>query len=133
MKYILVVFLLVSSIAVYSQGTVKDEDKITSTQIIPMVLTDTRLGTIIQYFEGIDLKYLYVPNEFFNSGMVSRIYVGSTDVTPQLSVIFKNGKPFRMKIYMPRNASSMTYRYKEMLTDEEVEKFKTKELLINFF
>ena len=129
----IVSILLLNVFSIYSQDTGKTEDRITSTSIIPVTITDTRLGSIIQYYQGVDLKYVYIPNDFFNTGKVVRVYVDSTDITPQLSVIFKNEKAFRMKIYMPRNASSLTYRYKEMLTDEEVEKFKTAELLIDFF
>jgi hypothetical protein len=132
LRYI-AVLLLFCSLSAYSQDTKGTEDKITSTNIIPLVITDTHLGSIIQYYQGVDMKYLYVPSEFFISGKAVRVYMDSSDLTPQINVIFKNEKAFRMKIYMPRNASSLTYRYKDVLTDEEIEKFKTKEILVDFF
>jgi hypothetical protein len=132
-KYLFFVFIFISTIQLYSQNTNIPADKLTSTNIIPLVITDTRLGSIIQYYQGVELKTLYIPNDFYNSGKAVKVYDDSPNVTPQMSIIFKNSKAFRIKIYTPRIASSLTYRYKEILTDEEIEKFKTKELLVDFY
>ncbi|OHD18114.1 MAG: hypothetical protein A2086_05600 [Spirochaetes bacterium GWD1_27_9] len=117
----------------FSEDTKKEpEDKYTTMNIMLTKIVDTSKGVIIEYFAGDQLTYTYLPDDFFKSGMAVRVWEDDRNISPQANVVFKNLKPFKVKLYIPRNASSLIYRYKEFLTDEEKDKFKVTDLEFKF-
>ena len=133
-KLLILVILILSISLAYSQDTTSTtiQSKLTSVNIMLVTIIDTPKGMILEYFGSTDVKRIYLPFDFFNKSIAVKVFEEDADVAPQASVIYKDLQPFKIKIYMPRKASSLTYRYKDMLSDEEKEKFKTTNLIVEF-
>ncbi|HOV13376.1 MAG TPA: hypothetical protein PK771_03740 [Spirochaetota bacterium] len=134
-KITILFFILIFSFGyVYSQDAKKDEqkDKFTTMNIMLTQVIDTPKGVILEYYAKDDIQYTYLPDRFFEESMAVRVWENDTTISPQANVVFKNGEQFKVKIYMPKNASSLIYRLKDFLSDKEKEAFKVKELKFVF-
>jgi hypothetical protein len=131
-RLLALILILCAYGVLFAQDKKSDEpqDKYTTVNIMLTQITATKLGSIVQYFGKDELKLLYIPDDFYNKNIAVNVWENDTKISPQMNVVYKNLKPFRVKIYIPKNASSLTYRYKELLTDEEKDKFKTSEIII---
>lgn len=110
-----------------------DKDKYTAQNYLVSRIIDTPLGKIVEYypdgsFEG---KMLYLPSKFFNDGSAVVVNETNTNISPQMNVIFKNGKPFRAKLYINPTASDARNKYIEVLSNSIREGFQTEELVID--
>jgi hypothetical protein len=131
-KLIIICLFVFSSMIIYSQDNKpkESENKYSTVNIKFEKITDTRYGVILEYFGKEVYRTIYLSDYLFQNNIAVKVWEEDYNVAGQANVVYKDGKPFRIKIYVPRNASDLTYRFKEYVTDEEKEKFKSKELII---
>ncbi len=84
----------------------------------------TKMGLILVYYVDDVAKESYIPFEFFRDGRAKQVVEDSYMITPQANIIYKNGKPFKVKIYVPSKTSGTAYKLIDALSDEVQEKFK---------
>lgn len=133
-------FILVLSIGVlFSQDAKKDDvkkeevkDKFTTMNIMLTQVIDTPKGMILEYYAKNDVKYTYIPLSFFDQSIAVKVWEDDRNISPQANVVFKNLEQFKVKIYIPKNASSLVYRMKDFLSEDDKKAFETKELKFVF-
>ena len=129
LRIILIVLLFSSLTFIYGQDTgAEQNDKYTTQNIMLTRITECRYGLILEYFSGVDLKTSYIPNKFFIDGTAVKIVENDTNISPQMNIIYKNLKPFKVKLYLATNVASLTYRYMDFVSSEIAEKFKVEGL-----
>ncbi len=131
---VLILVFIFAFVSLYSQGTKKDEqeDKFSTMNVMLTQIIDTPKGVIVEYYAKDEIQYTYIPNKFFEESIAVRVWENDTSISPQANVVFKNGEQFKVKIYMPKNTSSLVYRMKDFLNEKEKEAFNTKELKFTF-
>jgi len=86
----------------------------------------------LEYYAKNEPQYVYLPFSFFDESIAVKIWEDDRNISPQANVVFKNLEQFKVKIYMPKDASSLVYRMKDFLTDDEKKAFEVKELKFVF-
>ncbi len=128
MKRILVLFLTLLSLSAYSQSP---KDKMSTKNYAINMIYTTQLGWIIDYNDYGSSKQIFLKSSFFRDGTAVRVAEDDT-IAPQMNLVYKNLKPFKLKIYVPVNVESRSYiRTIDILSPEMVEKFQAKELTID--
>ncbi len=118
----------------YAADEKKEEakDKYTTMNIMLSQVIDTPMGMILEYYAKNEPQYVYLPFSFFDESIAVKIWEDDRNISPQANVVFKNLEQFKVKIYMPKDASSLVYRMKDFLTDDEKKAFEVKELKFVF-
>lgn len=137
-KILAISMLFVFILSVNAQDAAKDsaqeEDNSKYTVVNSMIrqVVQTSEGLIITYKVDRNFKTTYIPNRFFKEKIAMRIDENNSSVSPQMSVVLKDGKPYRVKLYLANNQSNLTYQYAEILSQNMRDKFKIEELQIEF-
>ena len=101
-----------------------DDIKITTTNIMIYRIFQTRMGLVIEYIAGSRYRRTYFPNSFIMNKTVIKIVEDDYSITPQMNVVYKNGEPYKVKLYIPPVADGYIYQLIEFMPDDLIEKFK---------
>ena len=89
----------------------------------------TNLGIVVVYNTGRKYKEAYLPNKFFQDGRVKMVPTNETGMNMQANVFYRNGKPYKVKIYTNKNAQGPGYVVRENVTKTMKDKFDSTEEL----
>ena len=110
-----------------------DDIKITTVNVMIYRIYSTRMGMVVEYFAGDNIKTTYFPNSFFMNKTVVKIIEDDYSITPQMNVVYKDQVPYKIKLYVPPIYDGYIYRIIEFMPDDLVEKFKaTTKLEVEF-
>ena len=123
-RLLLIVCILSVCLALYPQAT-QQEDKYTSVNIMVSKVTSTELGYIVQYYAGGKFRELYLPTRFFFNGLAVKVVEESPQIAPQMSIIYKNLAPLKVKLYMPSNPEGLQYPAIEFMPKDMTDKFNS--------
>lgn len=130
--FILSILLIsVCQFSVFSEESVPIDTFFTRNIMIDTVIY-TNKGIILNYYSDNKPKQSYLPNSFFLDGKAKQVVDNDRSTTPQANVIFKNGKAFKVKLYVPKNAFCGRYKVVDVLSEEQKEKFKVEELIFEW-
>ncbi|HOF00220.1 MAG TPA: hypothetical protein PK385_03640 [Spirochaetota bacterium] len=130
--FILPILLLsVCQFSVFSEESIPIDTFFTRNIMIATVIYTNR-GIILNYYIDNKPRETYLPNAFFINGKAKQVIDEDRSTTPQANVIFKNGKAFKIKLYVPKNAFGGRYKVIDVLSEEQKEKFKTEELIFEW-
>lgn len=130
--FILSILLLsVCQFSVFSEESIPIDTFFTRNIMIDTVIY-TNKGIILNYYSENNFRQTYLPNSFFLDGKAKQVVDNDRSTTPQANVIFKNGKPFKIKLYVPKNAFGGRYKVVDVLSEEQKEKFKTEDLIFEW-
>lgn len=129
----LIVLLLISVFFVVNAQEAEDDAKYTVVNAQINQVVQTTEGLIVRYRVDGKSKTTYIPNKFFREKIAVRIDENNTKISPQMSVILKDTKPYRVKLYLANNQSNMTYRITDLVTDKMKESFNIEELQIELW
>jgi|GEM_PF-1647397 len=125
-RIILFLFILIFSSLCFAQEN-DSQAKYTAVNFMVERIYFTRLGLIVYYYAEGRFQYLYLPNKFFNDGIAIKIKEGDGKITPQMSIIFKNFEPVKVKLYVPFVFDGPRYRIMDYLTKTIEDKFNSTE------
>lgn len=92
----------------------------------------TSLGLVVAYYSGGDLLTSYLPEKFFKPGSFC-VEIPENSVTAgTISLIYKNGEIFRIKIYIPTVPISGLYGMQYKMTEEDKQKFNIDKPVFEF-
>jgi len=128
---LIIITALFCSGALYAQDSTQ-KDKFSTLNFQLTTVWDTSLGVILEYILKGTAKYAYIPNKFFIDRTAVKIWDDDGYIAPQANVIFKNGEPFRIKIYIPRKPQGLQYRIIEILPDDTIKKFSVDKLVFEY-
>jgi hypothetical protein len=120
----LIILVLIINLSIYSQTT-PQEDKYTSINIMVNTVTTTELGNIVEYFAGGKFRQLFLPTKFYFGGIAVKVVEDDPHIAPQMSVIYKNLVPVKVKIYMPAYPVGYKYPVIPYLSKELIDKFNS--------
>ncbi len=89
----------------------------------------TNLGIVVVYNTGRKYKEAYLPNKFFQDGRVKMVPTTESGMNMQANVFYRNGKPYKVKIYTNKNAQGPGYVVRENVTKTMKDKFDSTEEL----
>ena len=89
----------------------------------------TNQGLVVVYYTGRKFKEAYLPNKFFTDGRVKMVCTNESDMNLQANVFYRNGKPYKVKIYTNKNAQGPGYIVRENITKTMKDKFDSTEEL----
>ena len=89
----------------------------------------TNQGIVVVYNTGRKYKEAYLPNKFFEDGRVKMVCTNESDMNLQANVFYRNGKPYKVKIYTNKNAQGPGYIVRENITKTMKDKFDSTEEL----
>ncbi len=135
MKKFLFVFAIFFSFAfIYAQNNTvanSTSDKYSAMPFMISQIFECSEGVVVKYItDKGDIKTTYLPFKFFRDGTVVRVTENDTKISPQMSVVFKNLKQFKVKLYLAENQSNNVYRIIDTVTPTLREKFNINELQI---
>lgn len=116
---------------VYPQES-DDNAKYTIVNAMIGQVVESSLGLIVTYKIDTTWNTAYIANKFFKEKIAMRIDENNTNVSPQMSIVLKDGKVYRVKLYLANNQSNMTYRYASLLSNAQKERFGSEELEMEF-
>lgn len=125
-KFFLIVILLfiLGSTGIFAQDSLPI-DKYDTKNIMLASIIYTKLGLILVYYIEDVAKEAYIPFQFFRDGRAKQVAENSSIITPQANIIYKNGRPFKIKIYIPTKSTGGTaYKLMDAIPDDIKEKFK---------
>jgi hypothetical protein len=125
-KIIFIILILFFGTLCFAQES-GGQDKYTAVNFMVERIYFTRYGLIIHYFKEGRYEYLYLPNKFFEERIAVRIKEGDGKIVPQMSVIFKNLEPIKVKIYVPFVFDGPKYRIVDYVPTKMEERFKNTE------
>lgn len=133
-KKIILALLFIFSISILSaqESNTENEDKFSVVNVMLTRITDCRYGMILEYFHGIKLKKVYIPNQFLIDGRAIKVVENDVRVSPQMNIIYKNFEPFKVKLYLAKDISNLTYQFIDYVPPELAEKFNITELTFDF-
>ncbi len=141
LKKIAILILVLGVFTVYGQDVAKttptpdtNEEDAKYTVVSAMInqVIQTAEGLIVEYKIDRNFRTTYIPNKFFKDKIAVRIDENNTNISPQMSIVLRNSKPHRVKLYLATKLSNMTYRYADLITDATKKKFEINELTIEF-
>ena len=94
-------------------------------------VVESSLGLIVTYKIDTTWNTAYIANKFFKEKIALRIDE-TIPISPQMSIVLKDGKVYRVKLYLSNNQSNMTYRYASLLSNAQKERFGSEELEMEF-
>ncbi|MBQ3922604.1 MAG: hypothetical protein II707_04845 [Spirochaetales bacterium] len=89
----------------------------------------TTQGVVVVYNTGRKYKEAYLPNKFFQDGRVKMVPTTESGMNLQANVFYRNGKPYKVKIYTNKNAQGPGYVVRENVTKTMKDKFDSTEEL----
>jgi hypothetical protein len=133
-KYILAALVLLTICMVPVNGQANDDsgDKFTSVNVMLSTVYTTKLGMILEYYSSQKIQQTYLPNQFFIDGRALKVYEDNSNLTPQINIIYKNQKPYKVKIYVPSKPYGLTYRTISFITEELRKGFAVSDLKFEF-
>lgn len=134
-KKIVIALLMLCMVTIYAQdkpASEENDDKYTVVNIMLNQIFQCSEGLILKYRANNENKIAYIPNKFFRQRIAVKVDEEDTNISPQMNLILKNGKPHRVKLYLASKASNMTYRLMEFVTADTRSKFKMDELQIEY-
>lgn len=128
----IILFFLLISINIFAQNFVLN-DRFETKNIMLASIIYTKMGLILVYYVNDVAKESYIPFEFFRDGRAKEVVEDSIMITPQANIIYKNGTPFKVKIYVPSKTRGTAYKLLDAISDEIKEKFNnTKDLYFEY-
>ncbi|HOJ65146.1 MAG TPA: hypothetical protein PLE45_12085 [Spirochaetota bacterium] len=122
--FLIFIFLLIAGFnSLFSEDSIPI-DKYDTKNIMLSSIIYTKLGLILVYYVDDIAKEAYVPFEFFRDGRAKQVIEDDIMVTPQANIIYKNGKPFKVKIYVPTKTRGTAYKLMDAMPEDIKEKFK---------
>ena len=133
--YILLIILIVISIVPYINSEEDtSKDRFTALNALIETVYYTQYGMIVEFLSEGKIRQLYIPNRFFDEQLAIRFTEGTEAYAPQLSVIYRNLEPFRIKLYLPKVPYGPKYVTLEYPSDEIINKFKnTEKIEVSFW
>ena len=83
----------------------------------------TSLGLIVAYYSESELRISYLPEKFFRAGSYCVEIPENSSSSGTMSLIYRNGEIFRVKIYIPSIPIAGLYGMQYKMTDEDKQKF----------
>ena len=128
--FTVIFFLLVSFVfgqAADGHGdNISKDTKFTTINFLISQITDTPEGTILEYRTEYKsfLSTLYIPHSVFQTKKAIKVVSNTPSVRNQMNLILRDGKPDRLKVYVPPiNHSSSKFLYKNVLSQEDRNEF----------
>ncbi len=122
----LALFMFAQEADGHDDSKVSADTKFTTINFLIASITDTPQGTIVEYRTeyNLSLSTAYIPLSVFASKKVIKIVSNTAAVRNQMNLILKDGKPDRLKMYVPpANFGSTKFKYKTSLSKDEKDEF----------
>jgi hypothetical protein len=132
--YIILIVVFAMSLTYAQDAKKRDDSKYSCVNVMLSKVYFTRVGLILEYFTGNQMRQTYLPNKFFEQGMAIKVVDNDQKTTPQMNVMYKDLQPYKVKIYMPLAQDGLTYQIIEFMTKEQEDKFTNADKLVfNFW
>lgn len=120
--FILCIICILSFSYIHAQdngGGEEANDKYSVENYMVKRITSCKYGYIVEYFfeSYANVRTVYIPFKFFTDGSATRIEEENENIAPQMNIVYKNFKPYRIKLYFPLKKSSLKYRFLPVTSD----------------
>ena len=122
----MMVFAMISVIG-YAEDDSLPTDKFFTKNVQLNSIVYTNQGIVVVYNTGRKYREAYLPNKFFNDGRVKMVATNEPGMSMQANVFYRNGKPYKVKIYTNKNAQGPGYVVRENVSASMKEKFENQE------
>ena len=114
---------------VISAQVAGENDKVTTVNIMISTIYSTNKGLIVEYYADGKFMECYLPHWFFDQRIVVKVLEDNPQISPQMNVVYKNGEPYKIKLYVPTVTNGWDYQVIEHLPDDKAKIFdSTKKL-----
>ena len=124
----MMVFAVVGVIG-YAEDDSLPTDKFFTKNVNLNSIVYTTQGIVVVYNTGRKYREAYLPNKFFQDGRVKMVSTNEPGLNMQANVFYRNGKPYKVKIYTNKNAQGPGYVVRENVTKTMKDKFDSTEEL----
>lgn len=124
---ILIIIFVVGTFGLVAEDSIPIDSFFTRNIMLNSIVY-TNQGIILVYYSNNEVRQSYLPFKFFDDGRVKMVIDDDLSASLQANVIFKNGKPFKVKVYTTKKTDGPGYRVMDILNDEIKEKFKIEDL-----